>query len=71
MATHLIRGAYFKDIEKAVVISHDLDLVAPIQITTKAIELQVIVVNPFERNGLELKSVATGIKQIRKGLLKS
>ncbi len=33
--------------------------------------LQVIVVSPFERNTIELKKIATLCKQIRKGVLQA
>jgi hypothetical protein len=37
---------------------------------TKEINLLVTVISPFDRNNIQLQSVATDVKQIRKGLLK-
>jgi hypothetical protein len=52
-----------------VVISNDSDLVAPIRIVAQDLKLPVTVISPFDRNNIQLKSAATSIKQIRKGLL--
>jgi uncharacterized LabA/DUF88 family protein len=70
IASHLINDAHNKCFEKAVVISNDSDLVTPIRMVTKEINLLVTVISPFDRNNIQLQSVATDVKQIRKGLLK-
>jgi uncharacterized LabA/DUF88 family protein len=69
IATHLLHDAYKLSFERAVVISNDSDLVTPIQIVTKELNLPITVVSPFKRNNIQLKTVATNVKQIRKGLL--
>ncbi len=69
IATHLVHDAHNKSFEKAVVISNDSDLVLPILVVTKEINLPITVISPFERNNIQLKTVATDVKQIRKGLL--
>ena len=69
IATHLVNDAHNNAYEKAVVISNDSDLVTPIQVVTKEINLPITVISPFERNNIQLKTVATDVKQIRKGLL--
>lgn len=69
IASHLINDAHNDVFEKAVVISNDSDLVLPINIVVNQIELPVTVISPFNRNSIELKKVATGVKKIRKGLL--
>ncbi len=70
IATHLIDDAHNNTFEKAVVISNDSDLVTPIKIITGVIKLPVTVISPFRKNNIQLKTVATDIKQIRKGLLR-
>ena len=55
--------------ERAVVISNDSDLVSPISIVTKEVNLPITVISPFDKNNIQLKAVATDIKHIRKGLL--
>jgi len=69
IATHLVNDAHNKSFEKAVVISNDSDLVTPINVVTQEIRLPVTVISPFDRNNIQLKTVATDVKQIRKGLL--
>jgi phosphohistidine swiveling domain-containing protein len=69
IATHLVHDAHIGYFEKAVVISNDSDLVTPISVVAGELNLPVVVVSPFEKNNIQLKSVATGIKKIRRGLL--
>jgi uncharacterized LabA/DUF88 family protein len=69
IASHLVNDAHNKLYEKAVVISNDSDLVTPIRIVTTELNIPVITVSPFDKNNLQLKSVSSGVKQIRKGLL--
>ncbi len=70
IATHLVHDAHNKCFEKAVVISNDSDLVTPISIVTNEMKLPVTIINPFERNSIQLQKVATDVKHIRKGLLR-
>ena len=70
IATHLVNDAHNNLFERAVVISNDSDLVTPISVVVKEINLLVTVISPFEKNNIQLKTVATDIKQIRNGLLK-
>lgn len=69
LASHLLNDGHNKKYEMAVVISNDSDLVEPIKMVTLELMLPVVVVSPFEKNTIKLKTVATGVKQIRKGLL--
>ena len=69
IASHLVNDAHNKVFEKAIVISNDSDLVTPIRIVTTELDIPVITVSPFDKNNLQLKSVSSGVKQIRKGLL--
>lgn len=69
IASHLINDAHNHIFEKAVVISNDSDLVTPKQIVTSELDLPVVTVSPFDKNNFQLRSVSSGIKQIREGLL--
>jgi len=69
IATHLVNDAHNKAFEKAVVITNDSDLVTPIKVVTKEINLPLTIISPFEKNNIQLKSSATDVKQIRNGLL--
>lgn len=69
IASHLVHDAHNKMFEKAIVISNDSDLVTPIRIVTTELDIPVITVSPFDKNNLQLKTVSSGVKQIRKGLL--
>jgi uncharacterized LabA/DUF88 family protein len=70
IASHLVHDAHIRNFEKAVVISNDSDLVTPISIVAGELGKFVTVVSPFEKNNIQLKTVATSVKQIRKGLLR-
>lgn len=69
LASHLINDGHKRLYDMAVVISNDSDLVEPIKIVTKELKLLVVVISPYERNTIELKNIATFVKQIRKGVL--
>ncbi len=69
IASHLINDGHNGLYDIAVVISNDSDLVEPVRIVTKEMKLPVIVISPFKTNTAELKKVAIGVKQIRKGVL--
>jgi uncharacterized LabA/DUF88 family protein len=69
IATHLMHDAHTRVYERAVVISNDSDLVTPIRIITKEIGIPITVISPFDRNNIQLKTVATDVKQIRQGVL--
>jgi uncharacterized LabA/DUF88 family protein len=69
IASHLVNDAHNKFFERAVVISNDSDLVAPIQIVTKERNLPITTISPYDKNNIQLQTVSTDIKRIRKGLL--
>ena len=71
IASHLINDARKGEYNMAVVISNDSDLVEPVKIVIREMDIPVIVVSPFERNTIELKRIATLCKQIRKGVLQA
>jgi uncharacterized LabA/DUF88 family protein len=70
IASHLIHDAHSNAFERAIVISNDSDLVTPIKIVVCDLNLPVTVISPYDRNNIQLKSAATNVKQIRKGLLR-
>jgi len=70
IASHLINDGRKGLYDMAVVISNDSDLVEPVKIVIREMNLPVAVVSPFEKNTIELKRIATLCKQIRKGVLK-
>jgi uncharacterized LabA/DUF88 family protein len=69
IATHIVHDAHNNIFERAVVISNDSDLVTPIRVVVKDLDLPVTIISPYSYNNIQLKSVATDVKQIRKGLL--
>lgn len=70
IAAHLVHDGHSGAYERAVVVSNDSDLVEPIRIVIGELRLPVIVVNPYERNSVELKQTASSVRHIRKGVLR-
>lgn len=71
LAVHLLNDGHKKEYEIAVVISNDSDLVEPIKIVINELKIPVIVVSPYQHNTIELKKVASSVRQIRQGVLKA
>lgn len=69
IASHLVNDAHNNYFERAVVISNDSDLVTPIRIVKNEIKLPITVISPYDKNNIQLKTVATDIKKIRNGVL--
>lgn len=69
IASHLVNDGHKNLFERAVVISNDSDLVTPIVMVTKEMRLPVTVISPYDKNNIQLQTVATNIKRIRPGLL--
>ncbi len=69
LASMLLADGFRGDYEVAVVISNDSDLVLPIKIVTTQLRLPVGLLKPSKRFAVELASVATFRKEIRKGVL--
>lgn len=69
IATQLLCDAFRKKFELAIVITNDSDLYEPIRVATKELHLPVAILNPHERNSVELSKVASFMKEIRKGPL--
>lgn len=71
LASHLLRDAYTKRFEVAVLITNDSDLAEPVRIVAQEIGLPVGILNPHQFHSRELRQYATFIKRIRQGNLAS
>lgn len=71
IASHLINDGHKGNYEMAVIISNDSDLVEPVKIIVKEMNIPVVVVSPYKKNTIELKNNATFCKCIRKGILRA
>jgi len=69
LATHLLRDAFTKRFELAVLITNDSDLAEPVRIVREELKLPVGVLNPHEHHSRELKGLATFVKRIRQPAL--
>lgn len=69
LASMLLADGFRADYEVAVVISTDSDLVLPIRIVTRQLQLPVGLLKPGKRFANELVRAATFHKQIREGVL--
>jgi len=65
LAVHLVRDAYEKQFQTAVLLTNDSDLVEPVRIVREEFGLPVGIVNPHQHHSVELKRVATFLKRIR------
>jgi len=65
IAAHLLRDAYNKSFEVAVLITNDSDLVEPVRIVRHELNLPVGILNPHQQHSAKLKQEATFIKRIR------
>ena len=71
IAAHLIRDAYQRNFEIAVLVTNDSDLLEPMKIVRYELHLQVGILNPQRRPSMDLSKHASFIKQIREGALRS
>jgi len=71
LASHLLRDAYGKKFEVAVLITNDSDLAEPVRIVAEEIGLPVGIINPHQFHSRELRQYATFLKRIRQGDLAS
>lgn len=69
LATYLLFDAVWGMYDVAVVISNDTDLVEPISITARNLELKIGVLSPFEKVSWPLRNVATFYRPLRRNLL--
>jgi len=64
-AAHLLHEAYQKKFEVAVLITNDSDLVEPVRIVRRNLNLPVGILNPQQHHSTVLKAEATFMKRIR------
>jgi uncharacterized LabA/DUF88 family protein len=69
LAAHLVRDAFQRNFEVAVLITNDSDLAEPVRIVTKELGMPVGILNPHEHHSATLKPLATFIKRIRQSHL--
>jgi uncharacterized LabA/DUF88 family protein len=69
LATHLVRDAFQKRFDLAVLVTNDSDLAEPVRIVTKDLGLPVGILNPHQYHSQELKRLATFVKRIRQSAL--
>ena len=69
IATHMMDDAHKKNFDVAILITNDSDLAEPVRIITQDLNLQVILISPYERNNIQLSKYATSIRHIRRGVL--
>ena len=65
LASHLLRDAYNKAFEVAVLVTNDSDLLEPVRIVKREIGLPVGILNPHPQHSVKLREEATFIKRIR------
>jgi hypothetical protein len=65
LASHLLRDAYTKQFEVAVLVTNDSDLAEPVRIVARELKLPVGVLNPHQHHSAQLKQLATFMKRIR------
>jgi uncharacterized LabA/DUF88 family protein len=71
IATHLVSDAYENAFDCAVLITNDSDLREPAELVRNRLGKRVGVLNPHQRPAAALTKVATFIKTIRAGVLRS
>lgn len=71
IAAHLLNDGYKERYQVAVLVTNDSDLVTPIRIVRRELQLPVGILNPHRKPAYALKKTATFIKPIRKGALAS
>lgn len=69
LAAHLLCDAFRGNFEMAILITNDSDLYEPVRVVTQELGLRVGILNPHERNSVELTKVASFMKEIRRGPL--
>ena len=69
LATHLLVDAFHNDLELAVVVSNDSDLLAPIQIVAREFGKPVGLLNPHKNTSVALQPHVLFVKHIRQGVL--
>jgi uncharacterized LabA/DUF88 family protein len=69
LASHLVRDAFCKQFEVAVLITNDSDLAEPVRIVAEELHMPIGILNPHQHHSRELQRYATFVKRIRQGHL--
>ena len=69
LASHLLRDAFLKQFEVAVLISNDSDLAEPVRIVAEELKFPVGIINPHQYHSKERQRYARFVKRIRQGHL--
>lgn len=69
LASHLVRDAFRKQFEVAVLITNDSDLAEPVRIVAQELHMPVGILNPHQHHSKELQRYATFVKRVRQGHL--
>lgn len=69
LASHLVRDAFRKQFEVAVLITNDSDLAEPVRIVAEELNMSVGILNPHPHHSKELQRYATFVKRVRQGHL--
>lgn len=67
LASHLLRDAFTKKFEVAVLVTNDSDLAEPVRIVSQELKFPVGILNPHQVHSVQLQRLATFIKRIRQG----
>ncbi|HEY5055532.1 MAG TPA: NYN domain-containing protein [Acidobacteriaceae bacterium] len=67
IASHLLRDAYQRRFEVAVLVTNDSDLAEPVRIIAQEVGLPVGILNPHQFHSRSLRQYATFMKRIRQG----
>jgi len=71
LASHLLLDAFTQQFDMAVVVTNDSDLYTPIEFVIQHVNRPVGILHPHQHPSAKLKTIATFIKPIREGVLKS
>lgn len=70
LATYLLHDAFTRDMEMAIVVTNDGDLVEPIRLVRDVYGIKIALLSPAERPSKELSQLAdSGVKKMRHGPL--
>lgn len=71
LATHLLRDAFRKRFDVAVLVTNDSDLLEPVRVVRRELDLPVGLINPHRRASRVLVREASFVKRIRTGVLRA
>src|SRR5258708_37858306 len=69
LASHLVRDAFRKQFEVAVLITNDSDLAEPGRVVAQELHIPIGILNPHQQHNKEIQRYATLLERIRQGHL--